>query len=101
MIDLTKDIHERLCELLNREGAIYRVVEHEPEGRTEFIAKISRQQARAGDQIHCGASPLWEEREPVLSWPTFPVIAAWIYPPFNPFSMAPTRRLRRVKKPRC
>ena len=40
MSDLTKDIHERLCELLNREGAIYRVVEHEPEGRTEFIAKI-------------------------------------------------------------
>jgi len=29
-----------LTELLNSEGATYRVVEHEPEGRTEMIAKI-------------------------------------------------------------
>jgi Ala-tRNA(Pro) deacylase len=36
----SKDIHERLREMLNREGAVYRVMEHEPEGRTEFIAKI-------------------------------------------------------------
>jgi Ala-tRNA(Pro) deacylase len=35
-----KDIHERLCELLDRESAAYRVIEHEPEGRTEVIAKI-------------------------------------------------------------
>src|ERR671922_3022468 len=34
------DIHTQLLELLNREGARYRVVEHEPEGRTEVIAKI-------------------------------------------------------------
>ena len=34
------DIHELLCALLEREGAVYRVVEHEPEGRTEIIAKI-------------------------------------------------------------
>ena len=40
MSDLAKDIHERLRELLDHEGAAYRVVEHEPEGRTEFIAKI-------------------------------------------------------------
>src|SRR5271157_1391404 len=40
MAESDKDIHERLCELLDREGVIYRVVEHEPEGRTEFIAKI-------------------------------------------------------------
>lgn len=33
-------IHERLCALLDEHGAAYRVVEHEPEGRTEFIAKI-------------------------------------------------------------
>ena len=33
-------IYEHLCELLNREGAKYRVIEHEPEGRTEMIAKI-------------------------------------------------------------
>ncbi len=36
----TKDIHQRLCELLDANGAIYRVVEHEPEGRSELIAKI-------------------------------------------------------------
>jgi Ala-tRNA(Pro) deacylase len=34
------DIHERLCTLLDREGAVYRVLEHEPEGRTDFITKI-------------------------------------------------------------
>ena len=40
MTDVNKDIHERLCELLNREDVSYRLVEHEPEGRTERIAKI-------------------------------------------------------------
>src|SRR5512143_2436056 len=37
---LNKDVHERLCELLDRERAPYRVLEHEPEGRTESIARI-------------------------------------------------------------
>ena len=36
----TTDIHQRLCDLLDREKAAYRVVEHAPEGRTEFIARI-------------------------------------------------------------
>src|SRR5215211_6318527 len=34
------DIHTQLVELLQRESATYRVIEHEPEGRTETIAKI-------------------------------------------------------------
>jgi Ala-tRNA(Pro) deacylase len=34
------DIHKQLCDLLDRENAAYRVIEHEPEGRTEVIAKI-------------------------------------------------------------
>jgi Ala-tRNA(Pro) deacylase len=34
------DIHILLTELLEREGAVYRLIEHEPEGRTEMIAKI-------------------------------------------------------------
>ncbi len=34
------DVHEQLRALLDKEGAVYRVIEHEPEGRTEFIAKI-------------------------------------------------------------
>jgi len=34
------DIHQILCALLDREGAVYRVIEHEAEGRTELIAKI-------------------------------------------------------------
>ena len=34
------DTHILLTELLNRQGAVYRVVEHEPEGRTEVIATI-------------------------------------------------------------
>jgi Ala-tRNA(Pro) deacylase len=33
-------IHEQLCALLDKENAIYRVLEHEAEGRTEFITKI-------------------------------------------------------------
>src|SRR3970040_1291714 len=37
---LMSDIHEQLRALLDREGASYRVIEHEPEGRTEMIAKI-------------------------------------------------------------
>ena len=35
-----QNIHEQLCALLDKEGASYRVIEHEPEGRTELIAKI-------------------------------------------------------------
>ena len=34
------DVHQRLCDLLDRESATYRVIEHEPEGRTEVIARI-------------------------------------------------------------
>src|SRR5574339_786597 len=34
------DIHQQLRDLLDREGASYRVIQHEPEGRTEVIAKI-------------------------------------------------------------
>lgn len=34
------DVHDRLRTLLDREGASYRVIEHEPEGRTEVIAGI-------------------------------------------------------------
>ena len=36
----TIDVHKQLCQLLDRENAVYRVIEHEPEGRTEMIAKI-------------------------------------------------------------
>ena len=34
------DIHQRLRALLDQQGAAYRVIEHEPEGRTEMIARI-------------------------------------------------------------
>jgi len=34
------DIYTQLLELLDSKGATYRVIEHEPEGRTEVIAKI-------------------------------------------------------------
>ena len=34
------DIHTRLCQLLEQEGASFRVVEHAAEGRTEFITRI-------------------------------------------------------------
>jgi Ala-tRNA(Pro) deacylase len=33
-------VHDQLRALLDREGAVYRVLEHEAEGRTEFITKI-------------------------------------------------------------
>jgi len=38
--DITKDIYEQLCTLLDREGVHYRVIQHEPEGRTELITQI-------------------------------------------------------------
>jgi Ala-tRNA(Pro) deacylase len=34
------DVHRQLCSLLDQQGAVYRLIEHEPEGRTEVIAKI-------------------------------------------------------------
>lgn len=34
------DVHQHLCDLLDQQGAVYRLIEHEPEGRTEIIAKI-------------------------------------------------------------
>jgi Ala-tRNA(Pro) deacylase len=37
---MTSDIHQQLCDLLDKEGARYRVIEHEPEGKTELIARI-------------------------------------------------------------
>jgi Ala-tRNA(Pro) deacylase len=37
---IINDIHKRLCDLLDQDGVSYRVLEHEPEGRTEMIAKI-------------------------------------------------------------
>ncbi len=40
MTESSKNIHEQLCELLDREHAAYRVLEHEAEGRTELITKI-------------------------------------------------------------
>jgi Ala-tRNA(Pro) deacylase len=40
MSDLPKDIHQQLRELLDANDAIYRLVEHELEGRSELIAKI-------------------------------------------------------------
>ncbi len=36
----TADIHQKLVDLLTREGARFRVIEHVPEGRTEVIAQI-------------------------------------------------------------
>jgi Ala-tRNA(Pro) deacylase len=39
-VEAHNDIHRRLCDLLDREGVAYRVVEHQAEGRTEFIARI-------------------------------------------------------------
>ena len=40
MADFEKDVHQQLRNLLDRENATYRVVEHEQEGRTEKIARI-------------------------------------------------------------
>ncbi len=40
MTSTDQSIHQQLCALLDHEGASYRVLEHEAEGRTEFITKI-------------------------------------------------------------
>ena len=39
-VEANTDIHQRLCELLDREAVTYRVVEHQAEGRTQYIARI-------------------------------------------------------------
>ncbi len=39
-MEANRDIHRLLCELLDREGAAYRVLEHAPEGRTELITRL-------------------------------------------------------------
>jgi len=33
-------VHSQLRALLDKEGAVYRVLEHDAEGRTEFITRI-------------------------------------------------------------
>ncbi|HLO27489.1 MAG TPA: YbaK/EbsC family protein [Anaerolineales bacterium] len=40
MTDAEKDIHQQLRDLLDSQNAAYRVIEHEPEGRSEVIARI-------------------------------------------------------------
>lgn len=40
MSESEKDIHQQLRDLLDREQAVYRLIEHEPEGRSEMIARI-------------------------------------------------------------
>ena len=35
-----QDVHERLRALLDDKGAVYRVIEHEPEGHTEVISNV-------------------------------------------------------------
>ncbi len=40
MTETEKDIHQQLRDLLEREHATYRVLEHQPEGHTEIIAQI-------------------------------------------------------------
>lgn len=40
MLGTSNDIHQQLRDLLDREHAVYRVIEHEPEGHTEIIAQI-------------------------------------------------------------
>lgn len=40
MTEPEKDIHRRLRDLLDSQNAVYRVVEHEQEGRTEYIARM-------------------------------------------------------------
>jgi Ala-tRNA(Pro) deacylase len=39
-MQINTDIHEQLRALLDKEGVVYRIIEHESEGRTEVIAKI-------------------------------------------------------------
>jgi Ala-tRNA(Pro) deacylase len=40
MSSTPRDIHERLRALLDEKGAVYRVLEHEPEGHTEIISRV-------------------------------------------------------------
>lgn len=68
-------IHERLCALLDEHGAGYRVVEHEPEGRTEFIAKI---RGNRPDQAIKSIVVMvrFGKKRGASRWPTYPATAA-------------------------
>ena len=40
MLNVSINVYEKLIELLDREKAEYRIVEHEPEGQTEWVSQI-------------------------------------------------------------
>lgn len=42
MLNVSINAYEKLIELLDREKAEYRIVEHEPEGQTEWVSQIRR-----------------------------------------------------------
>ena len=45
------DVHQQLRDLLDQQGAVYRVIEHEPEGRTEIIAQIRGNKIEIGMRV--------------------------------------------------
>ena len=100
MSDLAKDIHQQLRELLDANGAIYRVVEHEPEGRTEFIAKNSRQSSLEQAIKSMVVQVRFGKKESCYYLANVPGHCRVDLAAFNPSSMARTRLLRRVKKPK-
>ena len=63
---MMSDIHTQLCDLLDREGAVYRVIEHEPEGKTDH-RQDSRKSNRTIHQIHCDPGETKEEGNYILS----------------------------------
>jgi hypothetical protein len=57
--------YERLLSVLDTGGATYRIIEYEPEGRTEVVSRL-RQPDRAGREVHRRDGQAGQEGEPVL-----------------------------------
>lgn len=93
------DIHKQLCDLLDREGATYRVIEHEPEGRTEVIAKIR------GNRIEQSIKSIvvqvrLNRKENIYCLANVPAIVASTLLESNVTSTPTVSRLPRAKRPR-
>jgi len=96
---MNPDIHQQLCDLLDREGAVYRVIEHAAEGRTELVAKIR------GNRIEQSIKSMTLQvriikRKISIALRISLVTAVWILPGSKVISMRIASRLLPKKKHR-
>ena len=77
----TISTHEQLRTLLDKEGVVYRVLEHEAEGRTEFITKIRGNRIEQAIKSMVVQVRMTKKENAVLPRQTSLAIAAWTSKP--------------------